>query len=251
VQVMHNGLRVQAGGYYGAWMAHVIRGLKGHHEPQEELIFSHLLNYVRHGTCMVELGAYWSYYSLWYLKEVPDSDALCVEPDPHNLGVGVKNASLNGMSQRARFINAWIGGTATSEHLARTENSESPAILPVMNMDSIAAALIPRPIELIHMDIQGAEEPFIRSMTSALQQRLIRFAMVSTHHSSISSSKTTHSDCVELLRQFGANVLVEHDVIESYSGDGMILASFYPEDAALTFPEVSRNTGRTSLFKTA
>jgi len=75
--------------------------------------------------------------------------------------------------------------------------------------------------------------------------------MVSTHHSSISGSTTTHPDCVEALRTLGANILVEHDVIESFSGDGMILASFYQEDAALKFPEVCRNWAQTSLFKTA
>ena len=47
VQIMHNGIRVVYGGYYGDWMAHVIRGLTGHHEPQEELFFQTLMRYVR------------------------------------------------------------------------------------------------------------------------------------------------------------------------------------------------------------
>ena len=29
VQIMHNGLKVTAGGYYGDWMAHIIRALAG------------------------------------------------------------------------------------------------------------------------------------------------------------------------------------------------------------------------------
>ena len=43
VQVMHNGVRVKAGGYHGDWMAQIIRALQGHHEPQEELVFHHIL----------------------------------------------------------------------------------------------------------------------------------------------------------------------------------------------------------------
>ena len=39
VQTMHNGVRVVADGYYGAWMTEIIRRLHGHHEPQEELAF--------------------------------------------------------------------------------------------------------------------------------------------------------------------------------------------------------------------
>jgi hypothetical protein len=39
VQVMHEGTLVETGGYHGDWMEQTIRGLKGHHEPQEELLF--------------------------------------------------------------------------------------------------------------------------------------------------------------------------------------------------------------------
>jgi hypothetical protein len=35
IQVMHNGLLVEEGGHYGAWMTEVVRTLRGHHEPQE------------------------------------------------------------------------------------------------------------------------------------------------------------------------------------------------------------------------
>jgi hypothetical protein len=86
VQIMHNGLRVLASGY--DWMAHVIRGLRGHHEPQEEVVFDALLRYARNNSLMVELGCFWAYYSLWYLLEIPGLQATCVEPDAHNVAIG-------------------------------------------------------------------------------------------------------------------------------------------------------------------
>src|SRR5688500_11027135 len=70
VQIMHNGLKVKRGGYYGDWMARIIRELKGHHEPQEEKIFYELLRHVKSGGTMIELGAFWSYYSLWFNKSI-------------------------------------------------------------------------------------------------------------------------------------------------------------------------------------
>ena len=39
VQVMHDGTLVSANGYCGKWMTEIVQRLKGHHEPQEELIF--------------------------------------------------------------------------------------------------------------------------------------------------------------------------------------------------------------------
>ena len=101
------------------------------------------------------------------------------------------------------------------------------------------------------MDIQGAELPFLKSIDKAVACERLRFIMVSTHHSSISGSSTTHPDCVETLRELGATILVEHDVVESFSGDGLILASTQPEDRDLWFPEISRNRAETSLFKRA
>src|SRR3954453_5900044 len=75
VQVMHNGVRVVEGGYYGEWMTEVIRRLRGHHEPQEEVAFHSVLERLS-TTCgpspaMLELGAFWAYYSLWFLHRIP------------------------------------------------------------------------------------------------------------------------------------------------------------------------------------
>jgi FkbM family methyltransferase len=249
VQVMHNGLHVEAGGYFGDWMAHVIRGLQGHHEPQEELIFYYLLRYVRNNSLVIELGCYWAYYALWFLKAIPNSRALCIEPDFKHLAVGMNNARLNEMSDRIHFVNAWIGGTSADEYVSSTESCSSPVAIPMMDMSSIELMIGDKHAELIHLDIQGAELPFLQSMCDFVRRKKVRFLMVSTHHSSISGSMTTHSDCLEQLRFMGATILVEHNVIESYSGDGMILASFYQEDKALWFPTISRNQAETSLFK--
>jgi len=46
VQIMHNGVKVVAGGYYGDWTEEIIRRLRGHHEPQEELVFHELLRHI-------------------------------------------------------------------------------------------------------------------------------------------------------------------------------------------------------------
>lgn len=250
VQVMHNGLRVVAGGYYGDWMAQVIRGLDGHHEPQEEVVFHRLLRYIRHGTHMVELGSFWAYYTLWFLSEIPNSSATCIEPDIHHLSIGQRNARLNSREGKVKCINAWVGGDDLPVHSSPTETNREAVSLPMVNMGALRRIRADRPIELLHMDVQGAELPFIKSILPHRNERLIRFVMVSTHHSSISGSSTTHPDCIEALRSMGATILVEHNVIESFSGDGLILASFYGEDKDLSFPSLSRNIPERSLSST-
>lgn len=248
VQIMHNGLRVVAGGYHGDWMAHVIRALRGHHEPQEELIFDAILRYCRHNSLIVELGAFWSYYSLWYIKEIPGAHAICVEPDPRNLSIGVRNAELNDFSNRVSFHNAWVGGSSLPAYTLPTESTGEELTLPCFSIQDIVLLSGDETIEVLHMDVQGAELPFLQSMHSAVLGGKIRFLVVSTHHSSISGSKTTHEDCVAAIRQIGGTILIDHDVQESFSGDGLIVATFYPHDQFLKLPPISRNTARKSLF---
>jgi hypothetical protein len=43
LQLIHEVTVVKADGYDGPWVTEIIRRLQGHHEPQEELLFHHLL----------------------------------------------------------------------------------------------------------------------------------------------------------------------------------------------------------------
>jgi|GEM_PF-442329 len=245
VQIMHEGTRVVADSYYGDWMTDVIRGLKGHHEPQEELLFHHLLSHVRPGSQFVELGAYWAYYTNWYLGAVPGAKALCVEPESARLEVGRQNLALNGRT--ATFVQAFVGSSSERSRVGRLE---------CLDMDAVLARVDGRPIEVLHMDVQGAELPFIESMRRAVAERKVRFIMVSTHHESVFSkyqksstgSTTTHEDCVGALQSLGAKVFVDHNVDESFSGDGLIVASFAAEDRSIVLPAISRNVWERSLF---
>jgi hypothetical protein len=238
VQIMHEGTRVVADGYYGGWMTDVIRGLHGHHEPQEELLFHHLLAHVRPGSQFVELGAYWAYYTNWYLGAVPGATALCVEPESACLEVGRRNLALNGRT--ATFVQAFVGSRSERSRVGHLE---------CLDMDAVLARVDGRPIEVLHMDVQGAELPFIESMRRAVVERKVRFIVVSTHHESVFSayqksstgSTTTHEDCVRALQSLGAKVFVDHNVYESFSGDGLIVASFAAEDRSIVLPAISRN----------
>lgn len=248
VQVMHNGVQVVAGGYHGDWMAQIIRGLRGHHEPQEELLFHHLLRFVRHKSLIVELGSFWSYYTIWYLTEVPGSRAICIEPDPIHMVTGEKNAALNGVQSRIAFVPGWVGSSADGYLSLQCETSKERRTLPCFDMPKIESLASGAVVELLHVDAQGAEFDLIRTMAEPVRNGQIRFLVVSTHHRAISGSATTHEDCLRELKRIGGIVLAEHDVQSSFSGDGLIVASFFEQDRALELPAISRNEPERSLF---
>ena len=82
VQVMHNGVLVEDGCYYGTITSEIIRCLRGIHEPQEEVVFAAILKRIAETLpasqtpVMIELGSFWAYYSLWFLNEFPGGTSI-------------------------------------------------------------------------------------------------------------------------------------------------------------------------------
>ena len=246
VQIMHNGLRVVEGGYHGAWMAEIIRRLRGHHEPQEELAFFEILRHARPGGMMIELGAFWAYYSLWFARAVPDARCVLVEPDPNNLAIGKTNFSLNGVI--GEFHQASVGRTSSPPRPFPCESDGQNRPVPELCVDALIRDHRLSRVELLLADIQGAELRMLEGAAESIRRGLIRFVFVSTHHHAISGDPLTHQKCLQFVRDQGGHVLLEHSVAESFSGDGLLVASFDPVDRTLPPIQVSRNRAASSLF---
>lgn len=246
VQVMHNGLRMQAGGYYGQWMTDLIRLCRGHHETQEERLFHEVESRLSPDATMIELGGFWSYYSLWFLLNEPGRRAVVIEPDPVHLEVGKSNARLNGLSPH--FQHGFAGGTFSPAEPFRCEVSgelEMPRFSVTHLMESEGWATL----DLLHCDIQGAETEVLESCRDLFLAGKVRWVFVSTHAHQISGDPLTHQRCLSLLRECGAVIEAEHDVHESFSGDGLIVARFGAPPAGWTPVRLSSNRASSSLFR--
>lgn len=246
VQTMHNGVRVIAGGYYGDWMTEVIERLSGHHEPQEEAVFHEIMKLIPESPTMIELGAFWSYYSLWCLQLRPKARVIAVEPDPANLRVGEQNAQLNGRG--IEFVNATAGGEMLPARPFQTESS-GLIELPQICVPDIMKERNIEHLDILHCDTQGAEVSVLTSCFDLLKSGLIKFCVVSTHHHYITGDPLTHQRCLSLIRSAGGKILAEHDVAESFSGDGLIAAYFGMEPIYWPGVVLSHNRYSTSLFR--
>lgn len=247
VQVMHNGLRVLADAYQGRWQTEVIHRLAGHHEPQEEWAFHELLKHAAPGGAMVELGSYWAYYALWFLRAVPGGTAYLVEPDPGYLDVGRRNFALNGAA--GHFTPAAVGRVSTPPAPFRCESDGQVRAVPVVSVDDFLAGHGLRRVEVLLADVQGAELDALEGAAKSFAAGLVRFVVVSTHHHSISGDPLTHQKCLKFLRDRGAHVLCEHTVAESFSGDGLVVAAMRAEDRGMPPVRVSYNRAGESLFR--
>lgn len=249
VQVMHNGVVVEEGGYFGPWMDEIIRCLGGHHEPQEELVFGRILERLAAETptaaSVIELGSFWAYYSLWFLEEFPQGRVVAMEPDPDNLELGRRNFALNGRS--GHFVHGVIGPDPGATMTFTSELRGTPHEVVQHDLASLMAAGQFDRVDLLMCDIQGGETPFFDQAAALLRVGAVRFAVVSTHHHSISGNPLTHQLLLARLQELGGHVIAEHTVGESFSGDGLIAVSFDERDRDFSVPTSHARQGD-SLF---
>lgn len=249
VQLMHNGVRVVAGGYYGDWMVEVIRRLRGHHEPQEELAVNAVLERLAHTAgprpVVMEVGAFWAYYTVWALHRLPGARAFLVEPDPGYLEVGRRNLELNGMT--GTFLQAAVGADRRAPEPFECESDGVVRRVGVEGLRSLYERFGLDRVDLLLVDVQGAETPLLEAAREMLAAGAVRFLVLSTHHEVISGDPRTHDRCREVLEAAGAHVVCEHTPGESVSGDGLIVASFAAADRDLTVL-ISHATVGSALF---
>lgn len=250
VQIMHNGLKVLAGGYYGDWMVDIIKKLHGHHEPQEELAFNEVIKRidVSEQNYMIELGSFWSYYSLWFAKENKNNHNICCEPDPNNIQVGKKNAEINKL-KGIEFVQSAAGSRDGELVSIEMDSDRGTAIqVPIRSVDSLMEEYSWPKLDILHMDVQGSEADALEGAINTIKDGKLRFLFVSTHHHVFSGDPLTHKKCLDFIVQNGGRVVAQHSVQESFSGDGLIVASFNKKDCDVEV-HLSVNSSYESLFR--
>lgn len=213
VQVMHNGLRVLYGRYYGSWVNQIIAELKGVHEPQEEWVFHQVLRHIPPGAVMLEAGCYWGYYSMWFARTVPGARAFLVEPQVNQMRTAQRNFALNKLT--ADFTVGYFGDYPPQKKTIQEARLGAP--LPRFTLPEFMAAKGLDRIDLLHADIQGHEEEMMRDAADLLAAGRIGYLFLSTHG-------TRHAGTRAVLVDAGYRLLAEHAVNESASADGLLVA---------------------------
>ncbi len=205
-QTMHNGLLINLGSYYGPEVAQQLYCNKGVHEPQEEYVFQEVLKSMKPNSTMIELGAFWSFYSMWFQSEISNAKNYMVEPDEFNLGCGKRNFTLNKMN--GDFTQAFVGNkTSIDKQGQRTicvnDFSEEKKI---------------EFIDILHCDIQGYEYDMLIGASKMIEMDAIGYFFISTH------SNEVHYQCKEFLNSKNYIILASSDLDETYAEDGLIVA---------------------------
>ena len=91
-----------------------------------------------------------------------------------------------------------------SEHKILFESSNDYGVVPGFDMTSLGELVGDSTIEMLHVDVQGAELDFLQSIKRFDKVSQLRFVFLSTHHHFISGSTTTHRDCASMLTEYSS-----------------------------------------------
>lgn len=229
VQIMHNGIKVLRDSYYGPWATKLIELCRGHHEPQEEKVFYEVLKYLPARSVMLELGSYWSYYSMWFQREIAQAQTFLIEPDPKNIIVGQRNFELNNMI--GHFTQAMLGECSKdSEKFIDWDYNEH--YVRQVCVDDFADEHGIEFIHILHSDIQGAEVAMLKGCKRLMTEKRIGYFFISTH-------RGVHEACLKILEDAQLEILLAHTREESFSADGLIVAKL-PDMPGPSAIEISR-----------
>lgn len=223
-QYMHNGIQIFPDSYYGYAGTALLVKNKGIHEPQEEYIFQQVLPYFPAGASMLELGSFWSFYSMWFAKEVPEARNFMLEPVELNLKIGKYNFEMNQV--KGTFLKGYAGDKAGT----------APDGITIYSMESIAQELKLNYLDLLHCDIQGFEKEFLEGAKGWLSQKKIGWLFISTH------SEEIHAYCRALIQAQGYEIKADISLADSYSVDGLITAALpgIPAPASIDYHRKSQ-----------
>lgn len=201
IVTLHNGVKVPFSGahaYYEGFSSVFIFN-RGVHEPLEEFVFQSLLKRLPADSLMIELGAYWGHYSMWFIKSIPGGRVVLVEPDSGNLEVGRRNFEHNGL--KGEFLQSLVGhGNFSVDGFLNDRE-------------------IPR-LSLLHSDIQGYELEMLDGAAEALRAGKIDYVFISTH------TQNLHEEVVDRLQSHDYRVEVSSGYDEeTTSFDGLVFAS--------------------------
>jgi FkbM family methyltransferase len=183
------------------------------------------------------------------LSQFPKGRAIACEPDAKNRSIGEQNARINNLSDRITFVDSAAGNNdGQTIELAMDSNQSKTIKTTVRTIDSLVREHKLPKVDILHMDVQGAELGALEGMREIIKNDKVRFVFVSTHHYTFSHDPLTHQKCKTFLEEHGAHIVASHTIAESFSGDGLIVASFDKRDKDFVV-DISVNHTDNSLFR--
>ena len=170
------------------------------HEPSEEFIFYDIIEKIKNkNPLMIELGSYWSYYSMSFLQKNCNGKCFLIESEVNALNLGIEHFNINNL-KNGTFIHGFVSNSG-------------------IKLDEFVISNNISKIDILLADIQGYEYEMLRDSTNILKNKLVDYIFVSTH------SQQLHKDCINFLIDNNYKILASSDFEnETFCYDGIIVS---------------------------
>lgn len=185
-----------------------------HQSLGEREIEGYLLHYQpRAGDIIVNAGAYHGYFALYLSQKVgPAGQVICFEPEPNNLKVLRQNIDLNNARNITIIPKGLWSSTTTLPLISMGSGSVvSPnttwrgQTTPVTTLDDELNHLNIKHVNLITMDIEGAEIEAVKGCAQTIQHNPNMNLAIASYHRI--SGIPTSGGVEKTLRSYGLNAL--------------------------------------------
>ena len=186
----------------------------GRYEPQETQL---ALGVLQRGMTVVDVGANWGYFTLACAHIVgPPGRVLALEPHPRLAAMLAANVRANGLGQVETMMVAAGSAAGRRGFVAFDERGDnwgvSRAARPseaadfhaaMASIDALADERGLGRIDLLKMDIEGAEAEAIAGMAGGLAYGRYRFVLLECHPEQIAASGSTLESCLIAFERAG------------------------------------------------
>ena len=191
----------------------------GRYEPQETALIQAIL---KPGMTFVDVGANWGYFTMLAAHRVGrNGKVVSLEPDPRLFPVLMENIDANHLSQVTAFQTAaanqcgWLtlagfdesgGNFGLSRVVGHSHGNDRQFRVGSQSLDEIFRQEDLGAVDLVKMDIEGAEGLALQGMQYFLANHLVRRLLLELHPAQLAELGQSAADLIEQLRQFGYQI---------------------------------------------
>lgn len=180
----------------------------GSHEPHVSSLFCSLL---KNGMTVIDVGALIGYYTLLAAKRVGNcGKVLAFEPSPTAFSLLLKNIKINNWNNVRAFKYAVSdkNGKKTFDlsrlSFAHTKSFDT-IVVNTVSIDSFLHSLSIEDVDLVKIDVEGAELEVLRGMKRILSQGKVKI-ICEVHPGRLSSLGYSTEDVENILKEYGYKI---------------------------------------------
>ncbi|HYT67006.1 MAG TPA: FkbM family methyltransferase [Vicinamibacterales bacterium] len=187
----------------------------GLYEPPVTRVFQQQLHA---GSAAVDAGANWGYFTLVAAAAVGDRGrVISLEPDPRQYEALTRNVALNGFAHVQSMQMAAAAGTGHMTLVGYADTDANRGItsiatsagsqgnrrfdVPASSLDDLTGAL--PSIDIVKIDVEGAEDLVIAGMRDGLASRRYRSVLLELHPSLLQARGVDPHSCIRALLDHG------------------------------------------------